>query len=511
MADPQTLARYAPIYAVGCAAALLAAAAGYARGKVPRGLAGLFPYAAPLAFTATLFLLSALRHANFKTHAFDLGIYMQVLENSIRGHLFEAPFRQYNFFADHVSPFLALLIPLYKAWPSAYLLLLLQAGALGGSGLLVYLIARRRHPPAAALLGLAFYLYPPVWYAGLFDFHPDLFCIPFFLLAYHQMPRGRAFWYLLLAASTKQQMALHAALFSLLFWPKQKPLAVGGCLGFTAYFAFAQFVVIPHFSPEGYRYAFMFSQLGDEPMAQLRTLFLQPWIVLESLNLQKIAYFGFLLWPLAFLPLFSPLVLLALPSFLIHALVLHPLVNTPFFHHGAVFVPIFFLAATHALSPRAKGRFLSGLLYLGVAFHLFFAPSPLSISFYAASYQLGPYKEDKFVYKVYLPRRARNEAYRQAIARIPTEAPACAQGHLFPHAVHRRVTSVFPECHGEPWRLFVRGEDPYPVSAKSLEEAIRRHLARCRPVFEKEGVYLVKCDSAVEGGAAARPAYPRSR
>lgn len=494
MIDEQTFARYAPIYVAGSAAALLAALVGAARGKAPKGLAHIFPYAAPLAFTSTLFALSALRHLSFKTHAYDLGIYMQVLENSVRGHFFEAPFRQYNFFADHVSPFLALLIPLYKLWPSATLLLLLQAAALGGSGLLVYLIARRKHPPpVAALLGVIFYLYPPVWYMGLFDFHPDTFCVPFFLLAYYRLPRPSAIGYLALAAATKQQMALHAALFSLLYWPKAKPLALGGCLGFAAYFFFAQFVIIPHFSPEGYRYAFMFSQLGEEPPEQLRTLLLRPAVVLESLNRQKIAYFGFLLFPLAFLPLISPLVLLALPSFLIHALVQHPLVNTPFFHHGAVFVPIFFLAAIHALAPRVKGQLLAGFLYLNVAFHLFFAPSPLAISFYAASYQLGPYKEDKFVYKVYLPWRAKNSVYRRAIAKIPPEAPVCAQGHLFPHAVNRRFASVFPECHGEPWRLFAQGEDPYPVPAEALEEAIRKHLAECRPVFQEKGVYLVEC------------------
>ncbi|MDP2727869.1 MAG: DUF2079 domain-containing protein, partial [Dehalococcoidia bacterium] len=69
-----------------------------------------------------------LRHQALNSHAYDLGIYDQVVWNLSRGHWYEYSIEYYfsNFLGDHFSLALAFRAPLYRIYPDPNLLVALQ-------------------------------------------------------------------------------------------------------------------------------------------------------------------------------------------------------------------------------------------------------------------------------------------------------------------------------------------------------------------------------------------------
>src|SRR3989338_11707587 len=72
-------------------------------------------------------VVTSLRHYNFQTQAWDLGIFDQVVWNISRGNGMSTTLEfVQNHFAVHMSPILFLLAPGYLVFPSPYFLLILQ-------------------------------------------------------------------------------------------------------------------------------------------------------------------------------------------------------------------------------------------------------------------------------------------------------------------------------------------------------------------------------------------------
>ena len=74
--------------------------------------------------------LAFLRHAAFGTGLLDLGYYVQVIWNIANGRWFATSLKPPTFLADHFSPALAGLAPLFWAAPGARTLLAIQVLAL---------------------------------------------------------------------------------------------------------------------------------------------------------------------------------------------------------------------------------------------------------------------------------------------------------------------------------------------------------------------------------------------
>src|SRR3989344_3065214 len=79
----------------------------------------------------------SLRHYNFQTQAWDLGIFVQTFWNTINGRFLTNNIEGIkqegiikNHFGVHMSPFLILLVPGYALFPTPYYLLIIQTVAL---------------------------------------------------------------------------------------------------------------------------------------------------------------------------------------------------------------------------------------------------------------------------------------------------------------------------------------------------------------------------------------------
>src|SRR3954465_7232818 len=78
------------------------------------------------------------QHAAFHTHLFDTGYYTQVLWNTAHGNWFANSLKYPTFLADHFSPILLLLVPLFWLSPTSYPLQFAKIVALGASILPLY-------------------------------------------------------------------------------------------------------------------------------------------------------------------------------------------------------------------------------------------------------------------------------------------------------------------------------------------------------------------------------------
>jgi len=153
------------------------------------------------AYITTFAILAVLRHNAFGTDLHDLGLYDQMLWNTLRGRPFHCTLWQltgdadyaggydlarfgYNFLAEHFMPILLLLAPVYALWQDPRMLCLIQTIALGLAGAGLYrLTARMLASRALACLFLfAFLMNPLVQQTNLKDFHADAF-EPLFLFA----------------------------------------------------------------------------------------------------------------------------------------------------------------------------------------------------------------------------------------------------------------------------------------------------------------------------------------
>lgn len=129
--------------------------------------------------------LAILKHLSLHTGGFDLGIFDQIVWNSLHGRLFQnsisvdAPIS----LAQRFSPILLALVPLYALWSDPIMLLITQTIALTVSAFPLFWYARARLGATLALtLAGAYFLSPALQSINLWEFHEVALATP--LLAF---------------------------------------------------------------------------------------------------------------------------------------------------------------------------------------------------------------------------------------------------------------------------------------------------------------------------------------
>ena len=136
-------------------------------------------------------ILTALRVPALKADAWDLGSYAQAFYTTVFDHrLFYYTMDLPNnpsgsLFGAHFTPFMFLLLPFFVLVPSPTTLLVIQAMAVGGGGIPIFLLGRRRglSERMSSILAFAYLVNPLVIGVNWFDFHPEAFLLPFLLVA----------------------------------------------------------------------------------------------------------------------------------------------------------------------------------------------------------------------------------------------------------------------------------------------------------------------------------------
>lgn len=397
--------------------------------------------------------LSLWQHRDFRSAAFDLGIFDQAVWQISNLHTPWSSFRHLNLLGDHFSPILLLLAPIYWLWSSPEALLCLQALGGGLSLLPLVLIAEdvwhldsQLKNVVFPIFGLVYLTYIGLQDALLFDFHPETMMISVFstlLLAVHFSRRG-LFWFMyLLILITKEEMALVLFLLGIYLWLVKKERRWGLTAGFLAisYFLLVVFVIMPllngGFVGGGY---LNFTNLGSSPWEILRNGFLHPNLIFREFTwpLIKVKTLIDLLLPFLFLPLFSLIsIMLSLPLLAGRFLSVSPLRWGLGFHYYVTMAPILTLGMIYSLKRLSSlVRHPGWLIFTSLG-------GMLLVSLYLS------FKLSSPLQRTFLTREAGNPYARleleSVLAHIPEGASVSAQSGLAPHLSHRKEIFQYPD------------------------------------------------------------------
>ena len=137
-----------------------------------------------LSFLFSLFAIA--RHYLFQSNAYDLGLFDQWLWLSSKGLPPFSSMTGLHMFADHGAWFLYIASLVYKFSPSINLLLISQAFALCFTTVPIWFIAKNASldDSKSFFVCILYLLQPVVFNVNIFDFHPEVWAMPFIALTY---------------------------------------------------------------------------------------------------------------------------------------------------------------------------------------------------------------------------------------------------------------------------------------------------------------------------------------
>ncbi len=335
-----------------------------------------------LLWAGVLAAYAFVRHDRLNSSAYDLAIKSQVIWNTWQGDWFASSIEVEHYLGDHVQLIFLLLAPLFGIWANVKVLLLIQALLLSLGAIPIYRIARRKLPGdwLALLFALAYLLFPLIGFVNRFDFHPLVFTIPFFLLAYDLLETDHPLWaslFILLSLSLREEVGFTVFAFGLYvaIFMKRRTVGFTWAAAGLAWSLIAIFIIIPHFRGGTSDTLGRYAWLGSMPPEMLQTMISQPRHVLDHLLVDYRWQLPLkLLLPLGFLSLLSPAPLLVgLPALAYNMLSETPSQSSIYFQYLAPVVPFVFIAAIQGarrlqdwFSPPRARWIVTGLVTLGL-------------------------------------------------------------------------------------------------------------------------------------------------
>jgi uncharacterized membrane protein len=330
------------------------------------------------AYIALYLTWSVYNHRFFGTYGFDLGIHDQAVWLLSRGHSPFITISGNNYFGDHLSWIMLVMVPLYWVFPSATVLLAAQALALGLAAIPAFLVAREvlRSERLAAVVAWAYLLNPYIGWTNLEQFHPDSFEVPLVFLAFLFVVRRRwrAFFVtIVLMMLVKEDVPL--LVIGLGIWVALR-FDRGIGVRTTALGALWMFVnfrfLLPILSGTGSIAAYVSTHATRIPFdglkGFLRTLVTRPWeVITYACEGSRLMYYLKVFTPVAFLPWLSPSTLAAvcLPL-LANGLSTFYYQQSLEHHYGTLVVPGLVVAAVfgiaHGRSPHLRWGMAGAML-----------------------------------------------------------------------------------------------------------------------------------------------------
>lgn len=414
-----------------------------------------------IVYIAIFSTLSVLRHLSFHTGGYDLGVFDQAIWNSLHGRLLEASIVPDTpvLIGQRFDPILLAFVPLYAISSDPIVLLIIQTIALAVAAFPIYWFAREQVGPTFALaVGIAFFLYSPLEYVNLFDFHEVPFTALFFSFGTLFLLRKHYAGFLVclgLALLTKEEIALSAIAFgAFVFLIQHKRrlglgLALGGLLwGFVVlqyvlpFFRGTEFGTGYYYFGHGMnaghgRYDYLGETVGEVAV----TLLTRPDIYLKEVLIPaKFEYLLHFFVPLAFVPLAGiELMALAFPTLGINILSAFLAQYTIETHYAGALLPFPFFATALGLKrilgwnvPFNRHAFRPALFLLmmssTVINYYFHSPGPFSQRFSPADYTITSHV------------LVGNDLMHE----FPSDAVLVTQKQLAPHLTNRRKTYEHP-------------------------------------------------------------------
>jgi uncharacterized membrane protein len=300
------------------------------------------------------------RHVALRTHALDLGYYVQVVWNLAQGNGARVTLPPMHAWGDHFSPILYLFAALGQLFPGATALLLAQTVIFAAGAVALAGFAARRLGDARVAAGFAvLYLLSPTLHGiNIRDVHPTAFAIPLVIAAAWAVDAERPVWAALavLAALAGREDCAVAGVGFGIWLALARRRRVAGALVVIACVAILWLdmnVLMPYFRGEPYphlvkRYAYLGATLPEV----LTSIVVRPWRwVPVVVTPQKALYLAAMLAPLGFLPLAAPCpAAAALPGLAMNLLSTDSFLFSYRTPYQAFVLPFLFLAAVEGFA-----------------------------------------------------------------------------------------------------------------------------------------------------------------
>lgn len=403
-------------------------------------------------FTST----SVLRYDNFYTGKYDLGNMAQTVWNTTQGRIFMLtnPDTAENAsrLAIHADYILVALAPFYALWPDPRNLLIMQSLIVAGGALFVYLIAKEvlKSKNLALVFGFMYLINPSIQRANLYDFHAVVLATTFLLGTYYFLIK-KNYWsflfFAILSGLTKEHIWVIVALFGVILFFQHKKYIFGSVVFIVS--LLLSYVLVSHAIPGALgsqHFALTyFSEFGTNPLDIIKNIFLDPQQTINTLLTEsRIDYLKQLFYPLGYLSLFAPwLLIFASPELLINLLSNNPNLHQIYYQYTAAITPFLFIAAIYGvLVVTYSIKRLSKLFTLNP--HPFIIIYLLVISLYGA-YLYGPLPGSKSPNLDMITKPATDkELITQALSQIPSTARVATSNNLGAHLANREHIYVLP-------------------------------------------------------------------
>ncbi|HZR81366.1 MAG TPA: DUF2079 domain-containing protein [Candidatus Binatia bacterium] len=464
--------------------------------------------------TAAIAAAKVLQHRLFQTSAFDLGLQANVAWNTAHGRPFFDDLQGLNYLGDHFSPIHLALAALYRLWPDAEMLLVLQAAAVGIALVVLVRIAERHLGSCAAALAVAaaFALNPYLNSVSNFDFHPIALAIPIFLWLLDRVEVGGLASLALLAAlaATVEEtlvpplVGVGAYLALVRRDLRRAGLALAGLA--LLLFALELTVLMPYFlGADRHTHVWRYDNLGGDTLPAIaRTVMANPLVLVREwlTPVGKPIALASLLASFAFAPLLAPRewILLAIPVLALQLCRFEPQ-WTFWEQYSAIVLPFCAFASVHGIARLRRAVAPAGAIRRRLR-----APSAFSaVRLGAVAFGLLLLGEVASSPPYVTPwSRERVAAARELVSRIPPPASVCAAQYLVPHLAGRAHIAMFQpradgdaDLEGAQFVLVDEGADAWgawPFTPEENAAAIARLRSdrRYRLVEEREGLLLFR-------------------
>lgn len=455
-------------------------------------------------FSIYFITINFLRYENFYTGRFDLGNMDQTVWNTLNGRIFQTSsdgigiISRLSVHADFMLIFLA---PFYLIWPDARMLLLLQTVIVGLGVFFVYLISLHytRSRNISLAFGISYLFNPFVHHTILYDFHAVTLATTLLLAAYYFFLKKK-YWnfvvFAILAAITKEQVWLIAALFGLVDLMRnlkaektRKLISIALFIIPLCIFVYIVWVAIPGLRGSNHFAISYYSDFGSSPTEIVQNIMFSPGKTLETfLREDRTLYLFRLFSPVGFLALLSPITLIfAVPDLLINMLSSNEQLRHVYYQYSTNLTPFIFISAIVGLK-KALTKIKSIPSYALITYLLFW-------TFFSA-YQFGPLPGARFPNLAMIASPQKNKEFiNKHLATIPSTNSVSATNNLGSHLSQREELYSLPFAVGQADFVAIlldRGTGKETFEKQKELASILKEDKQYTLIVEKDSFFLFK-------------------
>jgi len=457
-----------------------------------------------IAYIVYFSVLAVMRYKTLYSSYYDLGIMNQTVYNTFRA-LKTGDFSRFLEMTNTVGPeqikrmaihndvLLAFLAPFYFIFAGPVTLLIIQTVILASGALAIFKIGQivfskiKEKELLSLVFSLAYLFYPPMQKANLFDFHAVTLSTGFLLWMFYFFLKNKFYLsslFFFLSIFTKEQLPLTTGFFGAFViyngWKNKetKKIRFGIILAALSFiwFILSMSVIIPYFRGSKH-FALEYYVDLKNPLNIFKYIFrTRTW-----------QYLFFLLGPVSFLSLLSPIFLfIALPEFGINILSNSMNMTNIYYHYTSVITPFIFISAIYGTKFFwEKTKKIKLIVFLIVVFTSIFA------------YTKGPlfFSNEKEIHPFLYPQKEIADVEFWAKTLKDENLKISSTGQLSPFFTSRRYFYTFSKYYDLSDYIIVRINEIYDYPEKNELVPVYEQLVgdkRYELIYNKDNFKVFK-------------------